>query len=77
MITMSATEFKAKCLQILDQVQATGERVQVTKWGKVVAEVGPPPVEHKEYAKAGFAKGRMWIVGDIMEPIDVEWDALK
>jgi len=77
MVTMSATEFKAKCLKVLDQVNETGETVQVTKWGKVVAEVKPAPVAERQYAKAGFAKGTIKIIGDIMEPLDVEWDALK
>lgn len=40
-MTVSATEFKAKCLAILDQVQRTGETVVITKRGKVVARVVP------------------------------------
>jgi prevent-host-death family protein len=39
MRTMKASEFKSKCLQVLDEVQATGEPVQVTKRGRVVARV--------------------------------------
>jgi prevent-host-death family protein len=39
MRTMKASEFKAKCLQVLDEVQATGVPVQVTKRGKVVARL--------------------------------------
>jgi antitoxin (DNA-binding transcriptional repressor) of toxin-antitoxin stability system len=74
---ITATDFKAKCLQLLDRVNLTGERIQVTKRGKVVAELGPPQPEGKEFAKAGFAKGSMRIIGDIMEPIDVEWEAMK
>ena len=74
---MTATEFKAKCLQLMDKVAETGESIQVTKRGKVVAELIPPRESKREYAKAGFAKGEMKIIGDIMEPIDVEWEALK
>ena len=42
--TISATEFKATCLQVLDRVQS-GEfsRVEVTKRGRVVAVLSPPP----------------------------------
>ena len=72
MITMSATEFKAKCLAVLDSVQQTGETVQVTKWGKVVAEVIPPAKPKRQFEKHGFAKGELIILGDIMEPLDVE-----
>ncbi len=40
---INATEFKAKCLDLLDQV-ARGEldELQVTKRGRVVARVVPP-----------------------------------
>lgn len=42
--TISATEFKATCLQVLDRVQS-GEfsRVEVTKRGRVVAVLSAPP----------------------------------
>lgn len=42
--TMTATQFKAKCLGVLDQVAATGEPVTVTKRGKPVARVTPVPL---------------------------------
>lgn len=74
---MSATEFKAKCLKVLDRVQETGEGVQITKWGKVVVDVVPHIEGVPSFAEPGFGKGRMQITGDIMEPLDVEWDALK
>ena len=41
MRTIGATEFKAKCLAILDDVAETGEVVVVTKRGKAVARVTP------------------------------------
>ena len=74
---VTATEFKAKCLELLDRVNLTGERIQVTKRGKMVAELGPPSREHPAIAKAGFARGTLQIVGDIIEPIEVEWEAMK
>ena len=37
MKTMSASEFKAKCLKIMDEVAASGEPVTITKNGKPVA----------------------------------------
>lgn len=41
--TISTTEFKAKCLKILDRL-GSGElgRVEVTKRGKIVAVLTPP-----------------------------------
>ncbi|MDE3196358.1 MAG: type II toxin-antitoxin system prevent-host-death family antitoxin [Acidobacteriota bacterium] len=40
-LVISATEFKAKCLAILDDVQKHGNTVTVTKRGRPVATVGP------------------------------------
>ena len=41
--TVSATEFKAKCLDLLNQVGARQiERLEITKRGKVVAVLIPP-----------------------------------
>lgn len=76
MRTITATEFKAKCLQILDEVHETGEVVRVTKHGKVVAEVGPSEPEAGE-CRFGFFKDKIKILGDIVEPLDVEWEALR
>lgn len=76
-MTVTVTEFKAKCLKMLSDLQTTGEVIQVTKHGVVIANVIPPPVEPEMKVKAGFAKGWFEITGDIMEPIDVEWEALK
>ena len=39
--TIAASEFKAKCLALLDEVAATGETLVVTKRGKPVARVVP------------------------------------
>lgn len=73
--TIKASEFKARCLSVLDEVARTRQPVVITKRGKPVAEVRP----HKPAKKDAFAilKGRMEIVGDIISPIDVEWEALK
>ena len=38
---ISATQFKAKCLALLDDVAETGETLVVTKHGKPVARVSP------------------------------------
>ena len=38
---VSATEFKAKCLRLIDEMQVDGQPITITKRGKVVAEVKP------------------------------------
>ena len=36
---VNATEFKAKCLSLIDRVHAKGEVVTITKRGRVVAKL--------------------------------------
>ena len=38
---LSASEFKATCLSLLDRVHARGEAVTITKRGRVVARLVP------------------------------------
>lgn len=39
---ITATQFKAHCLRLLDQVAESGETLVVTKHGQPVARVEPP-----------------------------------
>lgn len=41
-MTISVTEFKAKCLQLLKEVEAGAGPVEITRHGKVVARIVPP-----------------------------------
>ena len=71
--TMSAAEFKAKCLQAMEQVAATGEPIIVTKRGKPIAQLAP--VARKPKTLRGFLKGRVKAWKDIISPVKVAWDA--
>lgn len=73
--TMNASQFKARCLQVLDQVAESGHGVVVTKRGKPVARV-VPMVDRPEQI-VGAMKGEIEIRGDIISPLGVEWEALK
>jgi prevent-host-death family protein len=72
---IKASEFKAKCLALLDEVERTGKPLVVTKKGRPVADVVP----HRPSKRSPFGvwKGKTEILGDIISPIDVEWEALK
>ena len=77
MTTIQASEFKAKCLALMDQVARTGETILVTKNGKPIAELRPhrPP---RIKSPLGLHKGQSVILGDIIEPLDTGlWKALK
>jgi prevent-host-death family protein len=72
---IKASEFKAKCLAVLDEVERTRQPVVITKRGKPVAELVPHKASKRDLL--GIWKGKMKIKGDIISPIDVEWEALK
>lgn len=65
MKTITATEFKAKCLQLLDMVQATGDELVISKRGKPVARVVP-----EKPGKPWLAlRGKGCFHGDPAEPV--------
>ena len=67
METINASDFKARCLAILDRVQATGERVVILKRGRPVAELLPASQTHAEYPQLEL-KDTVIVAGDIVEP---------
>ncbi len=71
-----AGEFKAKCLKLMDHVEATGEAIVITKRGIPIAELGP--VRGKAGSLLGSLRGRIEILGDILEPVEgVTWEATR
>lgn len=77
MIVISVTEFKAKCLELMNTVNRTGEVIQITKHGKPLVQVGPIQQQPTKPLGRGFAKDEFEIVGDIVAPLDVIWDAMN
>ena len=75
MRTIKASEFKAKCLKIMDEVAATGEPVVITKHGVPVAQL--VAAVRKPESIIGALKGSVTYIGDIISPLDVKWDALE
>jgi len=73
--TVPAGEFKAKCLKLIDEVATSGKPITITKRGKSVAQVVPMPT--KVQSIVGSMKGSVTVLGDIISPLDVEWDAMK
>ena len=76
MKTLTSSEFKAKCLAILDEVARTGEPVTILKRGKPVAQLVPPVPRGEGYPQE-LIIGTVRIKGDIVEPpLPVEaWEA--
>ncbi len=77
MQTIQASQFKAKCLALMDEVARTGQTILVTKNGKPVAELRP---HRSPRAKSllGLHKGQIKILGDIVSPVGTRlWKSLK
>ena len=74
MRTIKASEFKAKCLKIMDEVAATGEPVVITKNGVPITQL--VPARRRPETLFGALKGSLATRGDITAPVDAEWDAL-
>jgi prevent-host-death family protein len=68
-----AGEFKAKCLKLMDEVQATRTPLVVTKHGKPVVTI--LPFEEKKAFPLGDMKGLISIKGDIVGPTGESWEA--
>jgi prevent-host-death family protein len=76
MKTMASSEFKAKCLAVLDEVAATGEPVTIPKRGKPVPQLVPSMPRGKKYPQHEIL-GTVRIESDIIEPVlpPQEWEA--
>ena len=75
---IAISEFKAKCLGILDQVQKTKRPIRITRFGKPVAEVIPPTtVPLKDWMES--MKGEVEILGDVLSPATDagDWEVLR
>lgn len=75
---VAISEFKAKCLAIVDRVQKTKCAVRITRRGKPVAEL-IPPTPHRPKDLFGFMKGSVEILGDIVSPANdpEDWEVLR
>ncbi|OJW53947.1 MAG: prevent-host-death protein [Alphaproteobacteria bacterium 41-28] len=68
MIQISAGEFKAKCLKLIDFAEQKHVTVVITKRGIPIAKL--VPYEEKPTKLFGFLKGSVIIKGDILRPMD-------
>jgi prevent-host-death family protein len=71
-----AGEFKARCLKLMDEVREQRRPIVITKRGKPVARLVPVEEPAREPI-FGRMRGSVTILGDIVGPLDVEWNAEK
>jgi antitoxin (DNA-binding transcriptional repressor) of toxin-antitoxin stability system len=73
---VSATEFKAKSLKLIDEMERSGESLTITRRGKasltLSARKAGIPLSESIF---GCLKGTVTILGDIVGPVDPDWEA--
>jgi prevent-host-death family protein len=76
---VAISEFKAKCLGVLEEVRKTRRPIRVTRFGKPVAEVIPPSPEKPTSRRLASMAGTAEILGDIVGPTGslADWDAWR
>lgn len=70
---LSASEFKAKCLACLGEIEQTGEPITITRRGRAVAVLGPVRRSATKSPRDSWA-GRVQILGDIVNT-HIPWEA--
>lgn len=68
-----AGEFKAKCLQLMNEVNAKHIDIVITKRGKPIAKLVPIDDEDKSFF--GCLYGTVTVKGDILAPLEEKWEA--
>ena len=71
--TIKASEFKATCLKLMDEVASSGAEIVITKNGRPISRL--VPYRKKPESLFGIDRGRLEILGDIDAPLDVVWEA--
>ena len=65
---IAISKFKATCLSVLEEVRRTGTPVLVTRFGKPMAHIMPPPKPEMN-SWLGCMKDSTQILGDIVGPV--------
>ena len=71
--TIPASEFRANCLKLMDEVQESGQPIVITKHGTAVVRI--EPCRRKLRAPFGRDRHLVRFIGDIVTPLDIEWEA--
>lgn len=72
---ITASQFKARCLALMDQVAATGEVLLITKNGRPVAELHPCASARRP-SPFGLHPD-VQLHGDVISPIETSWSVLQ
>jgi prevent-host-death family protein len=73
-VEISAAEFKAKCLKLMDEIAKTRKSITITKRGRPVARLVPAESEARK-PLFGYMSGTISRIHDIECIPPAEWEA--
>lgn len=74
-LPIRATDFKARCLALLDDMEKQGEPITITRRGQPIAVLSPAP-KNAWQSPADSWSGKAEIVGDIVNTeTELFWEA--
>lgn len=74
---MAISKFKATCLAALERVRKTGRVLRITRFGSPIADISPPKLDRGGRRWIGAGEGTVTLMGDLVSPLDVEWEVLS
>lgn len=73
MRSINASDFKARCLALLDEIAESGEGLTILKHGRPVAQVLPVETPEDRYPQHRLM-GTVTVLGDVVSPAE-EWES--
>ena len=70
--SIEASNFKVKCLRIIDMVNESGKEIVITKNGRPVSKL--VPYRKRPKSLFGLHKGQIVSHDDLVEPLELNWD---
>ena len=76
MDTIAVSELRANLMSVLREIEH-GSSINITSRGVVVARLVPPDFNQKKARKRLLEIGESAKIGDILSPIDTQWEVLN
>src|SRR5881396_727169 len=71
-VRISAAQFKARCLELMDRVSERRQELIITKHGRPVAKL--VPIEEEAAPVFGYMKNAVVSYGDLISPVEETWE---
>jgi prevent-host-death family protein len=72
--SVPATEFKSRCLALLEEVRETRQPLLVTRHGKPVVEISPYVLKNDSLVNP--LKNSIVSQSDLIAPLEEKWDSI-